>query len=64
MTSEERKAASGPLIPNWVGHEDVRGCWVYSPASVERIWGIWGSYENITQAIFFVLNGDYPVWTV
>ena len=32
---------------------------VYSPAQVDRIWGIWGSYFNIPKAIFCLLKGDY-----
>ena len=26
----------------------------YSPPSVDRIWGIWGSYNNVPKAIFCV----------
>ena len=29
----------------------------HSPASVNRIWGIWGSYCNIPKAIFYLLQG-------
>ena len=29
----------------------------YSPPSVDRIWGIWGSYYNIPKAIFYLLKG-------
>ena len=31
----------------------------YSPPSVDRTWGIWGSYHNIPKAIFYLLKGDY-----
>ena len=30
-----------------------------SPLEVDRISGIWGSYCNIPQAIFYLLEGDY-----
>ena len=33
----------------------------YSPAKVDRIWGIWGSYYNIPTAIFFLLKGVYTL---
>ena len=26
---------------------------------VDRIWGIWGSYYNIPNAVFYLLKGDY-----
>ena len=26
-----------------------------------RIWGIWGSYYNISKAIFYLLTGDYII---
>ena len=32
---------------------------MYSPPSVDRIWGIWGSYYNMPKAIFYLLKGDY-----
>ena len=35
------------------------GIRVYSPPHVDRIWGIWGSYYNKPQAIFYLLKGDY-----
>ena len=28
---------------------------------VDRIWGIWGSYYNMPNAIFYLLKGDYRV---
>ena len=31
---------------------------VYSPPQVDRMWGIWGSYDNILRAIFYLLTGD------
>ena len=31
---------------------------VYSPSSIDRIWGIWGSYHNIP----YLLKGDYKPW--
>ena len=31
----------------------------YSPPSVDRMWGIWGSYYNIPEAIFDLLKGVY-----
>ena len=34
-------------------------CWGYSPPSVDRIWGIWGSYYTIPKAIFDLLKWDY-----
>ena len=34
---------------------------IYSPPSVDRIWGIWGSYYNIPKAIFNLLKGDCRV---
>ena len=37
---------------------------VYSPPSVDRMWGICGSYYNIPKAIFYLLKGDYRVWGV
>ena len=30
----------------------------YSHPQVERIWGIWGSYQNIPKVIFDLLKGD------
>ena len=33
----------------------------YSPAQVDNIWAIWGSYYNIPKAIFYLLKGDYRV---
>ena len=30
----------------------------YSPPFVDRIWGIWESYYNIPNAIFYLLTGD------
>ena len=27
-----------------------------------RIWGMWGPYCNIPEAIFYLLKGDYRVW--
>ena len=33
--------------------------YIYGPPQVDRIWGIWGSYYNIPQAIFALLKGDY-----
>ena len=36
---------------------------VYSPPLVDRIQGIWGSYYHIPKAIFYLLKGDYRVWT-
>ena len=33
----------------------------YSPPDVDRIWVIWGSYDNIPKAIFCLLKGDYRV---
>ena len=35
---------------------------VYSPPQVDRIWGIWGSYYTIPQAIFYLLNGAYKTF--
>ena len=34
---------------------------MYSPPQVDRIWGIWGSYSNIPEAILYLLQGDYTV---
>ena len=31
----------------------------YSPPSVDRIWGLWGSHYNISKAVFYLLKGDY-----
>ena len=31
----------------------------HSPPYVDRIWGIWGSYYTIPQAIFYLLKEDY-----
>ena len=28
------------------------------PPEVDRMWGIWGSYYNIPDAIVYLLNGD------
>ena len=39
---------------------------VYSPPSVDRMWGICGSYYNIPKAIFYLLKGHrgvgFKVW--
>ena len=32
---------------------------VYIPPSVDRIWGIWGSYYNIPKAVFYLPSRDY-----
>ena len=32
---------------------------LHSPRLVDRIWDIWGSYDNIPKAIFYLLKGDY-----
>ena len=37
---------------------------VYSPPEVDRIGGIWGSYYNISKAIFYLLKGDYSILKV
>ena len=34
----------------------------YSPAEVDGIWGIWGSYVNIPKPIFYILKGDDRVY--
>ena len=31
----------------------------YSPPQVDRMWGIWGSYDNVTK---HQLKGDYKVY--
>ena len=31
----------------------------YSLPEVDRIWGIWGCYDNLPKAIFYLLKGDY-----
>ena len=31
----------------------------YSPPSVDRISGIWGSYYKMAKAIFYLVKGDY-----
>ena len=32
---------------------------------MDRIWGIWGSYFSIPQAIFYLFKGDYSfVWSL
>ena len=31
----------------------------YSPPSVDRIWGIWGFYYIIPEALFYLPKGDY-----
>ena len=33
----------------------------YSPAKVDRIWGMWGSYSNILTAIFYLLKGTIEI---
>ena len=33
----------------------------YSPPSVDRIWGIWGSSYTIPEATVYLLKGDYMV---
>ena len=38
------------------------GCRAYSPPEVNRIWDIWGSYDNIPKAVFSLLKGDYRIW--
>ena len=35
--------------------EDFCDC---NPPSVDRIWGIWGSYYNIPEPIFYLLKRD------
>ena len=37
---------------------------IYSPPQVERIWGTWGSYYSIPNAIFYLLKGDYKWLTI
>ena len=32
---------------------------IYSPPEVDRIWGMWGSYDNVPKAIFYLLKGSY-----
>ena len=34
---------------------------VYGPPEVDSIWGIWGSYYNMSKGIFYLLKGDYRV---
>ena len=34
----------------------------HNPPGVDRIWGTWGSYYNITKAIFHLLKGHYRVY--
>ena len=41
--------------------EEVIHVPVYSPPSVDRIWGIWGSYYNKPKAMFYLLKGDYKL---
>ena len=31
----------------------------YSPPQVDRVWGIWGLYSDLPEAIFHLLKGDY-----
>ena len=33
----------------------------YSPPSVDRIWGVWGSYYDIPKAIFYLLKLDKQI---
>ena len=43
---------------------------IYSPPQVDRIWGIWGSYDEIPEAIFYLLklrgtiSTDVPIYGV
>ena len=38
---------------------------LYSPPELHRIWGIWGSYYNIPEAIiFYLLQGPCPCFRV
>ena len=32
---------------------------LYGLPQIDRIWGIWGSYYNIPEGIFYLLKGDY-----
>ena len=38
---------------------DFWGILGYSPPEVNRTWSIWGSYHNISKAIFYILKGHY-----
>ena len=49
---------AGILAQNQFWHKKALSQ-VYSPPSVDRIWGIWGSYYNIPKNIFALLRGDY-----
>ena len=31
------------------------------PPEVDRVRGIWGSYYNVPEAIFYLLNGGYDL---
>ena len=35
------------------------GFTAHSPPSLDRIWGIWGSHNNIPKTVFYLLKGDY-----
>ena len=51
-------------MPNLVP-DDTFPCFfltgLYSPPEVDGIWGIWRSYSNIPNAIFYLLKGDYTL---
>ena len=52
-----------PLKFLGAGFKHVQGdplCHKYiAPPKVDRIWGIWGSYYDMLEAIFYLLKGDY-----
>ena len=41
------------------GSPAFRGTRPYSHPLVDRIWGMWGSYYNRPEAVFYLLKGDY-----
>ena len=68
LVHEERVYATPTFSRPTVGarHHDkhfVLGEWTCSPPSVDRIWGIWGSYYDMPRAIFYLLEGDLPPGT-
>ena len=49
-----------------VGSRDPQGLLLHQKKEVcatvdmvVRIWGIWGSHDNIPKAMFYLLKGDY-----
>ena len=62
--SVSKESTSSKVVKYKGAHVDQRGFWfrAYSSRKVDRIWGIWGSYCNIPQAIFYLLKGDYRDW--